>query len=178
VEKTVMSEPGSVELSILTRDDANVMWPWLREHLQSHLRWWSGAHGLAWDKATVEQRIDARRLVHREWAELESGAQDGLVRVARRDGQAVGVVYAELRHDRYLGMDIGVLSWIYVVPEARGSGLSRTLIDAAYAWMISQGVVSMELYVTAPNAVAVRFYERAGLQIVDHRMMGPIGSDE
>lgn len=55
------------------------------------------------------------------------------------DGPLSGIVFAEKRQEPYMGIDIGVLSWIYVDPAVRGQGVSHRLMKAAHAWMDEQG---------------------------------------
>jgi len=54
------------------------------------------------------------------------------------------------------------LTGMWVRPEARGSGLGGTLVEAAVDWADGRGLAAVELWVVASNAVAVALYERCG----------------
>lgn len=55
---------------------------------------------------------------------------------------------------------------LYVAPEAQGSGMADALLEAACAWARGRGYERVQLYVTATNQRARRFYARAGFQPV------------
>lgn len=162
----------TVELTDLQPDDVERIWPWLIEHLRWHLRTWSEALDLGWDDQAIDARMRAGRLVEGEWVQVCTAAEDdaSLVRVARVDGVVVGLVVADRRHDRYLGLDLGVLSWIYVDPAHRGTGVGTALMDEATGWMAREGLRASEVFLAASNEAAVRRYRAHGYRVVDHRM--------
>lgn len=92
--------------------------------------------------------------------------------VATKGATVLGVVMANLRTDRYLGIELGVLSWIYVAEAARGQGVANILMEAADHWMHEKGVEGREVFVTEANHTAIRLYERFGYQVTDSRMLG------
>ena len=149
----------------MREEDAPTVQAWLQTYLADHLAWWTRAYGRP-------PASELSGLVRRDWQEL-IGADPTRqwVRVAG-EPRAQGIVFAEKRLDRYMGFEVGVLSWIYVDADARGQGVSSALMTAAGAWMTAQGVGGREVFVTAQNAAAVRLYERHGYQVVDHRMLG------
>lgn len=161
-------------LTPLHVDDAEIVWGWLREQLVWHIGEWARACDLGWEAADIDARIRDGRLLEKEWTELltASEAEDSLVRLARDlSGRPLGAIYATTRPDPYLGLPVGVLSWLHVDPAARGQGLARPLIQAALDWYAERGLPLAEVYVTAVNAAAVRAYTRGGFEIVDHRML-------
>lgn len=147
--------------------DETTVKAWLRPYLTEHLTWWTAAYETA-------PRYSLDALVNREWDDLlgTSRAAGGFVGVAEA-AEPLGVVSATLREDRYMGVPVGVLSWLYVAEGARGTGVSSLLMDAADAWMGAQGVLGREVFVTSENVAAVRLYERFGYKVVDARMLGP-----
>lgn len=51
---------------------------------------------------------------------------------------------------------------MYVVPEHRGKGVNKGIIDALESWSASRGVAQMVLEVYLENTAAIRAYEKAG----------------
>lgn len=156
-----------MKLRKLEPTDETTVKTWLRPYLAQHLTWWAAAYG-------ITPRRSLQDLVSREWDDLltASRALEGFVGVAE-DTLALGVVYARLREDRYLGIPVGVLSWLYVAEEARGVGVSTRLMKAADGWMAAQGAEGREVFVTSENTPAVKLYERFGYRVMDARMLGP-----
>jgi GNAT superfamily N-acetyltransferase len=52
---------------------------------------------------------------------------------------------------------------LYVAPGQRGGDLGRRLVEAGKQWAIAHGFDRLQLYVTASNTRAKRFYARCGL---------------
>lgn len=52
---------------------------------------------------------------------------------------------------------------IYVAPPARGTGLAQRLVTVGRDWTAERGCTRMQLYVTASNEQARRFYRSCGL---------------
>lgn len=84
--------------------------------------------------------------------------------VAEWAGEIVGCGYASiedskpyLTHRRH-----AYLGFMYVVPEHRGKGVNRLIIEALKQWSISKGVTQMRLEVFASNPAAVKAYEKVG----------------
>ena len=92
--------------------------------------------------------------------------ENGVILIAEDAGQPVGwafahddtaevfVVEAERKH--------GFLAELYVVPEARGKGLGRALIEGCEAWARTRGHRLLTVGVLAKNPAAIRAYEGAG----------------
>ena len=51
---------------------------------------------------------------------------------------------------------------MYVVPEHRGKGVNRKIVEALEQWSISKGVLEMRLEVYTNNVAAIKAYEKAG----------------
>jgi GNAT superfamily N-acetyltransferase len=87
--------------------------------------------------------------------------------VARRDGVAVGVMLAQ----RCASVEKGGLSvWIeelYVVPEARRSGVARALVQHLVDAAPRLGVVALDLEVVKTQAAALALYPALGFKRVD-----------
>ena len=63
--------------------------------------------------------------------------------------------YLKHRRHSYLG-------FMYVVPEHRGKGVNKKIVDALEHWSRSQGVTEMQLEVYSDNTAAIRAYEKSG----------------
>ena len=146
--------------------DETTVKAWLEPYLTQHLTWWTAAYETA-------PRHSLETLVNQEWDDLLAASRTPgrFVRVAENT-EPLGVVFASLREDRYMGIPVGVLSWLYVAETARGTGVSSLLMDAADRWMTAQDVQGREVFVTAENVAAIRLYERFGYKVVDARMLG------
>lgn len=167
-------------LRSLESQDASDVRKWLADWLEHHIAGWSNAYGLAWKPDKIRMHIYDENLVDREWLEISEAASDPerFVRVAEINGDSAGIVYAEQRLDRYLALPQGVLSWLYVVPEARGRQLAASLLKGAHNWMRAQQLTVSEVFATATNQAALQTYNRAGYQIVDHRLVAVLGPDD
>jgi ribosomal protein S18 acetylase RimI-like enzyme len=84
--------------------------------------------------------------------------------VAEVAGQIIGSGYAQikkpeayLKHKQY-----AYLGFMYVVPEYRGRGVNKIIIDALVKWSHEQNVPEVRLEVYARNAAAIRAYEKVG----------------
>lgn len=60
----------------------------------------------------------------------------------------------------------GTIVGVYVVPEARGTGIGRGLMDAIVAHARATGLAVLGLTVNTANAGAKRLYQAAGFQVV------------
>ena len=102
---------------------------------------------------------------------------DAEVIVAVSDGEIVGSGYALIitakpyrTYDRY-----AYLGFMYVVPEFRGAGVNKRIIEGLENWSRSQGVTEMILEVYAENSTAIRAYEKSGYAGIVLRMRKPLG---
>ena len=67
------------------------------------------------------------------------------------------------------GEHVGQLRWFLLVPEARGIGLGRRLLETALAYARERGFVRVFLWSFADLVEARRLYERAGFRISETR---------
>lgn len=89
---------------------------------------------------------------------------DAEVLVAELDSKIIGTGYARIEAaEPYLQHEThSYLGFMYVVPEHRGKGINKKIIEKLEAWTMSKGVTEMQLEVYAGNAAAVRAYEKSG----------------
>ena len=62
---------------------------------------------------------------------------------------------------------VGQLRWFLLVPEARGTGLGRRLLEETLAYGRERGLAHIYLWSFADLADALRLYERAGFKITE-----------
>ena len=108
-------------------------------------------------KGSDVRYYDLRRLISSPEAEVV---------VAELNSELIATGYARLKiaepyyeHDEY-----SYLGFMFVVPEHRGKGVNKMIIDALESWSLSQGVSVIELEVFAENSSAVKAYEKSGYQ--------------
>lgn len=88
-----------------------------------------------------------------------------------RDG-ADGFAVVRFRPSIYTGALDAYLEELYVVPERRGRGFGRTLLETAMAHARERGAAHMELNTSEADAAARALYESAGFT---NREGGPDG---
>jgi ribosomal protein S18 acetylase RimI-like enzyme len=109
------------------------------------------------------------------WESTLSSA-DGIVLVAERDGRVVGALIAEVE-DPADGSDTYAVPTstahvhdIAVLPEARGAGVGRGLMERFEQLLRERGVKSYGLEVMAGNDAAQAFYAGLGLELAQLTM--------
>ena len=95
--------------------------------------------------------------------ELISSADAEIV-VAETDDEIVGCGYARIESSKaYLKhRNHSYLGFMYVVPEHRGKGVNKKIVDVLEAWSTSRGISELRLEVYVENAAAIRAYEKSG----------------
>jgi len=51
---------------------------------------------------------------------------------------------------------------MYVVPEHRGKGVNKRIVEVLESWSAARGVSAVQLEVYVENAAAIRAYEKSG----------------
>ena len=84
--------------------------------------------------------------------------------VAESDNKIIASGYARIdkskpflkhSHHAYLG-------FMYVVPEYRGQGINKKIMDVLKDWAVSQNITEFSLEVYYDNASAIKAYEKIG----------------
>ena len=112
--------------------------------------------------------------MYREWL----SGPDSFAFLAEEEGRLVGYVvgFYDEPHFMWSTGRVGHIDSFYVLPELRGRGVGRLLMEAAYAEMRQAGATTVALEMVANNDVARRFYEREGSTttfVQMHRRLGP-----
>ncbi len=84
--------------------------------------------------------------------------------VAESGGRLIGSGYARIEKAKpyYEHSHHSYLGFMYVVPEHRGKGINKLIVDALFDWSRKQGVNEVRLEVFSDNLAAIRAYEKAG----------------
>ncbi len=114
------------------------------------------------------------RAMYRDWL----SGPDGFAFFAEEDGRLVGYVigFFEQPHFMWETGRVGHVDSFYVLPEMRGRGVGRLLMEAAYAAMRDAGAETVALEMVAADEIARRFYEREGFTttfVQMHRRVPP-----
>jgi GNAT superfamily N-acetyltransferase len=92
--------------------------------------------------------------------------QDHLALLARDQGRRAGFLLASVHRDSLLWQhrEWAEVEALYVERAWRGTGLADALLGRAFAWAAARSMSTIQLYVTASNTRATRFYERQGFR--------------
>lgn len=104
-----------------------------------------------------------------EWVERAERASAGdrqAFFVAEADGEWVGMVLGHAPDGERVTCD---LASMWVSPEARGSGVSRALVEVVLAWAAESGFERVVLSVTEGNEPARRLYASCGFEFTGAR---------
>ncbi|NLR82221.1 GNAT family N-acetyltransferase [Chitinophaga eiseniae] len=93
-------------------------------------------------------------------------ADNAEVLVAEYAGEIIGSGHVRIRDAKPYQVfpEYAYLGFMYVVPEHRGKGVNRMIIEGLGAWAVKQGIRELRLDVYADNAAAVRAYEKFGFR--------------
>ena len=125
---------------------------------------------LAFEQAMIEaerpfdETIRSGNDVHYYDLEGLISSPNAEVLVAELDSEIIGSGYARLeKAESYLKHDKhSYLGFMYVVPEHRGKGVNKIIVEALENWSRSMGVTEMQLEVYAENIAARKAYEKSG----------------
>jgi ribosomal protein S18 acetylase RimI-like enzyme len=102
--------------------------------------------------------------------EATLSSPDGVLLVAERDGRVLGALIGEVE-DPAEGSDTYAVPTstahvhdVAVLPEARGAGVGRALMERFEGLLRERGVQSYGLDVMAGNDAALDFYDKLGLE--------------
>ncbi|HVO53814.1 MAG TPA: GNAT family N-acetyltransferase [Solirubrobacterales bacterium] len=86
-------------------------------------------------------------------------SDEGLLLGARADGRLVGHACLYWHHNSLLAAETVLLYDLFVVPEVRGKGVGRALIEAAAEVARERGAVQLEWSTAPDNHTAQRLYD-------------------
>jgi ribosomal protein S18 acetylase RimI-like enzyme len=108
-------------------------------------------------RARYEERVDAPES---EWRESFERVlrDDHMVTFFAETDQPAGMSFARVSDGQLQ------IFGMWVAPEARGQGLGRALLDAAFLWGKVRGAASARLAVTIGNDAGEYLYAKAGFE--------------
>lgn len=112
--------------------------------------------------AFADDYEDIKMRTKEDW--VKSFEKRGKTFVAIEDGKYVGMgrvnFYEEIPN-------VPVLHKLGVLPEYRGKGIARALIDIREKWALSEGVRKVRLYVMANKAQTIEFSKKNGYSVTE-----------
>jgi len=134
-------------------------------------------------KADAEVLLGMARAFHIEDGHPLSVAGEAAVRhivegepfarawIVRSAGRTVGYVVITLGYSIEYGGRDGFIDDFYLVPEVRGQGLGRKLLDFALSQATQLGITTLHLEVESGNESANRLYRSVGFEETGRRLM-------
>lgn len=128
-----------------------------------HVQSWQAAYRGLLPQDYLDQLDPADRLPRWRRTLREVDPASGGVIVAVKNGRICGASWFGPARDTDTDpIQVGELIGIYLVPEAWGKGLGRSLMTAAAEHLTIAGYTQATLWVLQSNARARRFYAKAG----------------
>ena len=93
---------------------------------------------------------------------IDSPASEVVVAVVGQEIVGCGYARIEASEPHFRHPEHSYLGFMYVVPEYRGKGVNKRILDALEKWTKAQGVTEMKLEVYLGNNSAIRAYEKSG----------------
>jgi ribosomal protein S18 acetylase RimI-like enzyme len=128
--------------------------------------------------ATSDDAADVARLIigFRDWQGREDPSDSSIEASVRRlladpsteyllaGDPAAGILQLRFRHAVWTGTDDAHLEDLFVSADARGSGVGRELVEAAFERARERGCARMLLDTNESNEAALRLYESMGFR--------------
>jgi GNAT superfamily N-acetyltransferase len=130
---------------------------------------WLVAGNMALAKETERVQLDADTLRHGIRALLESRAP-GRYWVAVVEGRVVGQLLITFEWSDWRNRMVWWIQSVYVVPDARGRGVLRTLYDRVRREALAAGSGGVRLYVDTTNIPAQAAYAALGMNGEHYRV--------
>lgn len=126
----------------------------------------------------LDPALAVEREAVRDYAEflgLTLGRSDTCVMLALEETRAVSFALGRIQSLplRFREQRRGWIQDVYTVPERRGHGIGRRVVEGLLEWFDRRGVALVELTVAIGNPGALKFWERLGFATYMYRMKRP-----
>jgi len=85
--------------------------------------------------------------------------------VAECNDELIGSAYIAIRDSKpyWTHKRHGYMGFMFVIPDYRGQGVNKLIMDRCIFWAKSRGLTEIQLEVYTVNKAAIRAYEKAGM---------------
>jgi GNAT superfamily N-acetyltransferase len=128
-----------------------------------HAASWRATYRGIFDDAYLDHQVDADRLQYWQTRAPQLATGVGELFLATVAGVPAGFLCIEIGPDRERG---AFLDNLHVLPDARGQGVGKLLVDAASRWALKHGESQLYLLVYEDNLQARQFYAHEGWHAV------------
>lgn len=94
--------------------------------------------------------------------------------IAEENGELVGSGYARIETSKHYVQhkQHAYLGFMYVIPDHRGKGINKIIIEALKEWSLSKNITELRLEVYYNNIAAIHAYEKVGFikHMIEMRM--------
>ena len=78
---------------------------------------------------------------------------------AREEGKVLGFATVYFTHNSTLPAKVGVLNDLFCVPDSRGKGVGRQLVEHCHSYAVDNGAARLQWVTTPDNEPANRLYQ-------------------
>lgn len=128
-----------------------------------HAASWRATYRGIYDDVYLDYQADTDRLQHWQARVPQLAGGLGEIFLATVAGKPAGFLCIEIGPDREGG---AFLDNLHVLPDTRGQGVGRLLVDAASQWALKHGETQLHLVVYEDNLQARQFYAHEGWHTV------------
>ena len=93
------------------------------------------------------------------------------------DASPVGLISLSKHSAIHVAGSVGYITALVVTARARGGGVGRTLVDAAFDWARRNGCVRLSVTSAERRADAHAFYPRCGMPYTGRRFAAPVSPE-
>ena len=111
---------------------------------------------------TIEEDFGFDSAKQRQGLAQLLGVERACVLVAEQDGQTIGMCTGQMVISTAEGGPSVLVEDVIILPQHRGKGIGRSLMEALADWARSRGATRMQLLADKSNRPALNFYGRIG----------------